>query len=63
MKRYWVYIMANKSCRPYVRFTDDRAGRVMQYKEKLFPSSFTARPNSDASLRKTSPRDKLQAPA
>lgn len=43
MKRYWCYIMSNKSRRLYTGFTDDLAGRVIQHKEKLYPKSFTAR--------------------
>lgn len=43
MKRYWCYIMSNKSRRLYVGFTDHLAGRVVEHKDKLFPSSFTAR--------------------
>lgn len=42
MKRYWVYIMSNKSRRLYVGFTDDIFRRTIEHKEKLFPSSFTA---------------------
>jgi putative endonuclease len=42
MKRYWVYIMSNKSRRLYVGFTDDIIRRVIEHKEKIFPSSFTA---------------------
>ena len=42
MKRYWVYIMSNKSRRLYVGFTDDLFRRTIEHKEKLFPSSFTA---------------------
>lgn len=42
MKRYWVYIMSNKSRRLYVGFTDDIIRRVIEHKEKVFPSSFTA---------------------
>ena len=43
MKRYWCYIMSNKSRRFYVGFADDLVGRVIEHKEKLFPGSFTAR--------------------
>lgn len=43
MKRFWCYIMSNKSRRLYVGFTDDLAGRVFEHKEKLVPGSFTAR--------------------
>jgi putative endonuclease len=42
MNRYWVYIMSNKSRRLYVGFTDDIIRRVIEHKEKIFPSSFTA---------------------
>ncbi|HEY6308504.1 MAG TPA: GIY-YIG nuclease family protein [Candidatus Angelobacter sp.] len=42
MKRFWCYIMSNKSRRLYVGFTDNLVGRVIEHKEKLFPSSFTA---------------------
>jgi putative endonuclease len=35
-------IMSNKSRRLYVGFTDDIALRVREYREKLFPNSFTA---------------------
>jgi putative endonuclease len=42
MKRYWVYIMSNKSRRLYVGFTDDIFRRVIEHKEKIFPNSFTA---------------------
>ncbi len=43
MKRYWCYIMSNKSRRLYVGFTDRLAGRVIEHREKLFPGSFTSR--------------------
>jgi putative endonuclease len=43
MKRYWCYIMSNKSRRLYVGFTDDLPGRVVEHREKYFPGSFTAR--------------------
>jgi putative endonuclease len=43
MKRYWCYIMSNKSRRLYIGFTDDLIRRVFEHKEKLFPKSFTAR--------------------
>jgi putative endonuclease len=42
MKRFWCYIMSNKSRRLYVGFTDNLPGRVIEHKEKLFPGSFTA---------------------
>ena len=42
MKRYWVYIVSNKSRKLYVGFTDDIFRRVIEHKEKIFPSSFTA---------------------
>lgn len=42
MKRYWVYIMSNKSRRLYTGFTDDIFRRVIEHKEKIYPSSFTA---------------------
>ncbi len=42
MKTFWCYIMSNKSRRLYVGFTDNLAGRVVEHKEGLFPSSFTA---------------------
>jgi putative endonuclease len=42
MKRYWVYIMSNKSRRLYVGFTDDIFRRTIEHKEKRFPNSFTA---------------------
>ncbi|HEU5412335.1 MAG TPA: GIY-YIG nuclease family protein [Candidatus Angelobacter sp.] len=42
MKRYWVYVMSNKSRRLYTGFTDDLFRRVIEHKEKIFPSSFTA---------------------
>jgi putative endonuclease len=47
MKRYWCYIMSNKSRRLYVGFTDDLAGRTIEHKEKLFPGAFTARYSFD----------------
>lgn len=34
--------MSNTSRRLYTGFTDDLAGRVIEHKEKIFPSSFTA---------------------
>src|SRR5260370_36088279 len=43
MKRFWCYIMSNKSRRLYVGFTDDLFRRVIEHREKLFPGSFTAR--------------------
>jgi putative endonuclease len=43
MKTYWCYIMSNKSRRLYVGFTDHLAGRVIEHREKLFPSGFTAK--------------------
>src|SRR5262249_42823031 len=42
MKRFWCYIMSNKSRRLYVGFTDNIVTRTIEHKEKLFPSSFTA---------------------
>jgi len=48
MKRYWCYIVSNKSRKLYVGFTDDLAGRTIEHKEKLFPSAFTARYNFDS---------------
>jgi len=42
VKRYWVYIVSNKSRRLYTGFTDDLVRRVIEHKEKIFPSSFTA---------------------
>jgi putative endonuclease len=42
MKRYWVYIMSNKSRRLYTGFTDDIFRRTIEHKEKIFPNSFTA---------------------
>lgn len=42
MKRYWVYIMSNKSRRLYTGFTDDMFRRTIEHKEKRFPNSFTA---------------------
>jgi putative endonuclease len=42
MKTFWCYIMSNKSRRLYTGFTDDLPGRVLEHKEKLFPSSCTA---------------------
>lgn len=47
MKRYWAYIMSNKSRRLYVGFTTDLYARVIKHKEKLYPGSFTARYNFD----------------
>src|SRR5258708_520488 len=43
MKRYWAYIMSNKSRKLYVGFTSDLAARVTKHKLKLYPTSFTAR--------------------
>jgi putative endonuclease len=43
MKTFWCYIMSNKSRQLYVGFTDNLVSRVIEHKEKLFPSSFTAR--------------------
>ena len=42
MRRYWAYIMSNKSRRLYAGFTDDIYRRVIEHKEKIFPNSFTA---------------------
>lgn len=42
MKRYWVYIVSNKSRKLYVGFSDDIFRRAIEHKEKIFPSSFTA---------------------
>ncbi|HKF23292.1 MAG TPA: GIY-YIG nuclease family protein [Candidatus Angelobacter sp.] len=42
MKRFWCYIMSNKSRRLYIGFTDNIVGRTVEHKEKLFPNSFTA---------------------
>ena len=42
MKRYWTYIMSNKSRRLYAGFTNDIVGRVIEHKEKSYPNSFTA---------------------
>lgn len=42
MKRYWCYIMSNKSRRLYAGFTDNIVSRTVEHKEKLFPNSFTA---------------------
>lgn len=43
MKRYWVYIMSNKSRRLYVGFTSDLAGRVIEHKDKVRAGAFSAR--------------------
>ena len=43
MKRYWAYIMSDKSRRLYVGFTSNLFTRVIQHKEKLYPDGFTAR--------------------
>lgn len=43
MKRYWCYIVSNKSRKLYVGFTNDLAGRMIEHREKLHPISFTAR--------------------
>jgi putative endonuclease len=43
MKRYWVYIISNKSRRLYVGFTSNLFTRVLKHKNKLYPGSFTAR--------------------
>ena len=43
MKRYWAYIMSDKSRRLYVGFTGNLFTRVIQHKEKLYPDGFTAR--------------------
>lgn len=43
MRRYWTYIVSNKSRRLYTGFTDDIYRRVIEHREKLFPNSFTAR--------------------
>ena len=42
MKRFWCYIMSNKSRRLYTGFTNDLGVRVIEHKQKLYPSSFTA---------------------
>jgi putative endonuclease len=42
MKRFWFYIMSNKSRRLYAGFTDNIVGRTVEHKDKLFPNSFTA---------------------
>jgi putative endonuclease len=47
MKRFWCYIIFNKSRRLYVGFTDDLAGRMIEHKDKLFPRGFTGRYNFD----------------
>jgi predicted GIY-YIG superfamily endonuclease len=38
MKRYWTYIMSNKSRKVYVGFTSDLAARVIKHKLKLYPT-------------------------
>ena len=43
MRRYWVYIMSNKSRRLYTGFTDDIYRRSFEHKYKIFPNSFTAK--------------------
>ena len=43
MRRYWVYIISNKSRRLYTGFTDDLARRAFEHKYKIFPNSFTAK--------------------
>ena len=47
MKRFWVYIISNKSRRLYTGLADDLALRVFEHKHKLFPDSFTAQYNYD----------------
>ena len=47
MKRYFVYMMSNKSRRLYLGMTSNLAQRVLQHKDKRFPESFTARYNFD----------------
>ena len=46
MKRYWVYVMSNKSRRLYVGIKSDIFKRVWQHKNKTLPG-FTARYNFD----------------
>lgn len=43
MKRFWVYLMSNKSRRLYTGMTSNLVTRVIEHKLKLFPDSFTAR--------------------
>ncbi len=43
----YVYIMSNKSHRLYVGQTTDLRSRVMQHRDKSYPSGFTARYNFD----------------
>ena len=47
MKRYFVYMMSNKSRRLYLGMTSDLAQRVLRHKNKRFQNSFTARYNFD----------------
>ncbi|MGH9571578.1 MAG: GIY-YIG nuclease family protein, partial [Candidatus Angelobacter sp.] len=43
MKRYWAYIMSNKSRRLYVGFSSDLPARVIKHRNKVFAGGFTAR--------------------
>ena len=47
MKRYWAYIMSNKSRQLYTGFTSDLPARVIEHREKVRIDSFTARYHFD----------------
>ena len=46
MKRYFVYVMSNKSRRLYTGITSNLAKRVLQHRQKLM-EGFTSRYNFD----------------
>lgn len=46
MKRYWVYVMSNKSCRLYIGITSNLVYRVYQHQHKLI-EGFTSRYSFD----------------
>lgn len=47
MRRYWVYILSNRTRRLYVGLTDNLTARVREHKERRYQGSHTHHYNID----------------